>query len=62
MAANSIGAVANNSVYAILVLTAATFSKDPVLAVAAGSVVGMVFNYSSSTFWVFNAHDSCLDN
>ncbi|MGK9452950.1 GtrA family protein [Acidithiobacillus caldus] len=55
IAANSIGAVANNSVYTILVLTAATFSKDPVLAVAAGSVAGMVFNYSSSVFLVFSA-------
>ncbi len=53
IAANSIGAVVNNSVYAILVLTAVTFSKDPVLAVAAGSVAGMVFNYSSSNFLVF---------
>ena len=53
VAANSIGAAVNNSVYAILVLTAVTFSKDPVLAVAAGSVAGMVFNYSSSNFLVF---------
>ena len=55
VAANSIGAAVNNSVYAILVLTAVTFSKDPVLAVAAGSVAGMVFNYSSSILLVFKS-------
>ncbi len=51
VAANSIGAAVNNSVYAILVLTAVTFSQDPVLALAAGSLAGMVFNYSSSHFF-----------
>ena len=53
VAANSIGAVVNNSVYAILVLTIILFSKNPVLAVAAGSMAGMGFNYASSRLMVF---------
>ncbi len=53
VAANSVGAVVNNSVYGTLVLTATIFSKNPVLAVAAGSVAGMGFNFASSKTIVF---------
>ncbi len=55
VAANSIGAAVNNGVYAILVLTVTSFSETPVLAVAAGSIAGMVFNYTSSKFIAFNS-------
>lgn len=54
VAANSLGAAANNAVYVSLVLTTAIFSKYPVFAVALGSVVGMVFNFASSKHLVFN--------
>ncbi len=50
---NSVGAAINNSVYIILVLTTIFFSEEPVLAVAAGSVAGMIFNFSLSKHLVF---------
>jgi putative flippase GtrA len=53
VAANSLGAVVNNGVYVLLVLTVAMFSKDPVLAVAAGSLAGLAFNFTASRAWVF---------
>jgi Predicted membrane protein len=53
VAANSVGAVVNNCIYAILVLTAVLFSRTPVLAVAAGSMAGMGFNFASSKLLVF---------
>ena len=53
VAANSLGAVVNNGVYVLLVLTVAMFSKEPVLAVAAGSLAGLVFNFTASRAWVF---------
>lgn len=63
VAANSVGAVVNNGIYAILVLTLAVFAKNPVLAVAAGSMAGIGFNFSSSKLFVFasaksNPHDT----
>lgn len=51
--ANSVGAVINNSVYAGLVLTIGIFSNDPILAVAAGSLAGMGFNFALSRLVVF---------
>lgn len=53
VAVNSIGAAVNNGVYAILVLTVVLFSKTPVLAVAAGSMAGMVFNFTFTRRNVF---------
>lgn len=53
IAANSVGAAVNNGVYIILVFTVSLFSKQPVLAVAAGSLVGMSFNFASSKLIVF---------
>lgn len=53
VAANSVGAAANNAVYVFLVITIAVFSKNPVFAVAAGSLVGMGFNFASSKIFVF---------
>jgi Predicted membrane protein len=55
VAANSVGAVVNNGVYALLVLTVAMFSKEPVLAVATGSLAGLVFNFTASRTLVFRA-------
>lgn len=55
VAANSVGALVNNGVYAILVLTLAIFSNDPVLAVVVGSLAGMGFNYTSSKLVVFRS-------
>jgi putative flippase GtrA len=53
LAASSIGAVANYGVYsaAILVLPHAVWA--PLVAVAAGVGVGMVFNFVGAKFWVF---------
>lgn len=56
VAANSIGAVVNNGVYVLLVLSMALFSREPVLAVAAGSLAGLVFNFTASRAWVFRPH------
>ncbi len=53
IAANSVGAAVNNGVYIILVFTVALFSKQPVLAVATGSLVGMSFNFAFSKLIVF---------
>lgn len=53
--ANSVGAVVNNGVYAGLVLTISIFSNDPMLAVAAGSLAGMIFNFSLSRLVVFKS-------
>ncbi len=53
VAANSVGAMVNNGVYALLVLTVALFSKEPVLAVAVGSLAGLVFNFTASRALVF---------
>ena len=53
VAANSLGAVVNNGVYVLLVLMVVIFSKEPVLAVAAGSLAGLVFNFTASRAWVF---------
>jgi putative flippase GtrA len=39
VAANSVGAAVHNGIYVILVLAFSTFSKNPVLAVAAGALL-----------------------
>ena len=56
VAANSIGAFVNNGVYAALVLTMQIFHDRPVLAVAAGSLAGLGFNFAASRTWVFGSH------
>jgi putative flippase GtrA len=53
VAANSIGAVVNNSIYVVLVLTETIFSKNPILAIIVGSVAGMGFNFASAKMIVF---------
>ncbi len=54
VAANSVGAVVNNGVYAMLTLTWELFYKIPILAVAVGALAGMSFNFMSSKKFIFN--------
>ncbi|MBU2731610.1 GtrA family protein [Acidithiobacillus ferridurans] len=58
VAANSVGAAVNNGIYGLLVLTLTMFSTNPVIAVAAGSLAGMVFNFTSSKLVVFKPSPS----
>ncbi len=53
VASNSLGAAVNNGVYGMLVLTLTIFSRDPVLAVGAGSLAGMSFNFTLAKLFVF---------
>ncbi|MEM7123603.1 MAG: GtrA family protein [Pseudomonadota bacterium] len=50
---NAVGAGINYGVYALLVLNIAAFAQWPVLAVAAGSVVALAFNFLASRHFVF---------
>lgn len=51
--ANSIGAILNYGVYAILLLKVVLVAQSPVLGVAAGSMVGLLANYINSSVFVF---------
>jgi putative flippase GtrA len=51
--ANSLGACANFAVYFALVALAAAPLNNPLIAIAAGTLVGMVFNYMASLRFVF---------
>lgn len=53
--ANTLGWVANNGVYVLLVLHVALAFRHPSIAVAAGSLAGMVFNFSISRVAVFKS-------
>lgn len=55
LAANAIGGCVNFGVYSLLVATVAVFSAMPVLAVAAGSLAGLVVNFTLSRTFVFAA-------
>ena len=57
-AANSTGGIANNGVYALLVWRSPTFAQNPLLAVAAGSVAGLVFNFTATRALVYRRSDS----
>jgi putative flippase GtrA len=52
LAANAVGAFANYGVYSALVTWTAA-ADIPVLAVAAGSIAGLVFNFTINKVWVF---------
>lgn len=52
-AANATGGIANNSVYALLVSRSLLFARVPPLAVAAGSIAGLVFNFTATRAWVY---------
>jgi putative flippase GtrA len=51
--ANSLGLVLNRGTYAVLIATVPLCVKAPVLAVAAGSVAGMIVNFTLSRRMVF---------
>lgn len=52
LAANAVGAVVNYGVYSAAVTWTAA-AQMPVLGVAAGSIAGLVFNFTVSKAWVF---------
>jgi putative flippase GtrA len=52
LAANAIGAVANYGAYSALVTWTAAATM-PVFAVAAGSIAGLIFNFTINKVWVF---------
>lgn len=51
--ANAVGGAVNVGIYAALVTQVSLCAELPALAVAAGSVAGLVFNYTVSRLWVF---------
>ncbi len=53
LAANSLGLVLNRGTYAALIATVPLCVEAPVLAVAAGSVAGMIVNFTLSRQMVF---------
>jgi putative flippase GtrA len=50
---NSIGALANNLSFMMLVSINPFFYANPIVTVAIGSIFGMLFNYFGSKVWVF---------
>lgn len=50
------GFVVNYGVYAFLVFHHAPMRETPALAVAAGSLAGLVFNFASSRYWIYRGH------
>ncbi|MCX5539976.1 GtrA family protein [Paraburkholderia sp. CNPSo 3076] len=52
--ANVLGWAANNAMYFYLVLHVAIAYRHPMLAVAAGSIAGMLLNFTGSKFLVFH--------
>ena len=51
--ANALGWAANNGLYFALILSVPLAYRHPVLAVAAGSIAGMSFNFATSKWIVF---------
>lgn len=51
--ANGIGAAVNYATYATLVAVVPAVAAMPVLGVAAGSIMGLGFNFTASKSWVF---------
>ncbi len=56
VAANSSGAVLNYGTYVLMVSTFPLAATYPYLGVAAGSIAGLVFNFTASNFLVFRRH------
>ena len=54
--ASGIGAVVNYSVFALLIVTCAPVAHSPTLGVAAGSVAGMIVNFTLYKLVVFRRH------
>ena len=55
VAAQSVGGIVNYGVYAALVATVPLVAAYPVVGVGAGSLVGLILNFSSSKWVVFRA-------
>lgn len=53
VSANLVGWLVNNGVYSLLVLEVPVVAREPVWAVAAGSLAGLVFNYTATRRSVF---------
>lgn len=53
VSASLLGWLANNGVYLVLVLGVPACAREPVMAVAAGSLAGATFNYTASSRAVF---------
>jgi putative flippase GtrA len=53
LGANAVGGVANYATYALLVSAVPLFARYPVLAVGAGSVAGLLLNFTLSRRFVF---------
>lgn len=53
LGSNAVGGAVNYGVYALLVTAVVLFRQQPFLAVAAGSLCGMTFNYLVSRHYVF---------
>ena len=53
VSANTLGWLVNNGVYIALVLTVPVMARQPVGAVAAGSLAGLFFNYTAARRVVF---------
>ena len=53
LAANAIGGLVNYATYAVLVTFHAAVAAYPVMGVAAGSVAGLLFNFTASRYLVF---------
>jgi Predicted membrane protein len=60
LGANAFGGAVNNGVFSVLVIGSSLFERVPVLAVASGSIAGLLFNFGSSKALVFkhNKHDN----
>jgi putative flippase GtrA len=54
---NSFGAAANFSVYSLLVTFAPSPLGNPLLAIVAGTLVGLIFNFTVSARYVFRASE-----
>ncbi len=57
VAANSSGAVLNYGTYVLMVSTWSLAATYPYLGVAAGSIAGLVFNFTASYFLVFQRRE-----
>lgn len=57
VAANSVGMIANNGCYFLLVLLSQTAHDRPILAVAVGSIAGLFFNFVTTRKYVFKTRN-----
>lgn len=53
LGANAFGGAVNNGVFTVLVINSFLFAKNPVLAIASGSIAGLLFNFSSAKLLIF---------